>query len=98
MNSEDAATQHAKALASAQGENRLQRIARGETVTADIHAEVFKEKSVLEVADFNLWYGEKQALHAINMPIPAGKVVALIGPSGCGKTTLLRCVNRMNDL
>lgn len=22
----------------------------------------------------------------------------MIGPSGCGKTTLLRCVNRMNDL
>ena len=32
------------------------------------------------------------------MPIPRGKVTALIGPSGCGKSTLLRCVNRMNDL
>jgi phosphate transport system ATP-binding protein len=25
-------------------------------------------------------------------------VTALIGPSGCGKTTILRCLNRMNDL
>jgi phosphate transport system ATP-binding protein len=25
-------------------------------------------------------------------------VTAFIGPSGCGKTTLLRCMNRMNDL
>jgi phosphate transport system ATP-binding protein len=32
------------------------------------------------------------------MNIPQGKVTALVGPSGCGKTTLLRCVNRMNDL
>ena len=32
------------------------------------------------------------------MPVPKGKVTALIGPSGCGKSTLLRCVNRMNDL
>jgi phosphate transport system ATP-binding protein len=32
------------------------------------------------------------------MPIPKGKVTAIIGPSGCGKSTLLRCVNRMNDL
>ena len=32
------------------------------------------------------------------MPIPRGKVTALIGPSGCGKSTLLRSVNRMNDL
>ena len=26
------------------------------------------------------------------------EITALIGPSGCGKTTLLRCLNRMNDL
>ena len=32
------------------------------------------------------------------MPVAKGRVTALIGPSGCGKTTLLRCVNRMNDL
>ena len=25
-------------------------------------------------------------------------MTAFIGPSGCGKTTLLRCLNRMNDL
>jgi phosphate transport system ATP-binding protein len=25
-------------------------------------------------------------------------ITALIGPSGCGKTTMLRCLNRMNDL
>ena len=32
------------------------------------------------------------------MPIPQGKVTALVGPSGCGKSTLLRSVNRLNDL
>ncbi len=46
----------------------------------------------------NLWYGEKQALHDINLDLPEGKITALIGPSGCGKSTLLRCLNRMNDL
>jgi phosphate transport system ATP-binding protein len=46
----------------------------------------------------NLWYGEKQALFDVNLPVPKGKVTALIGPSGCGKSTLLRSVNRMNDL
>jgi len=25
-------------------------------------------------------------------------VTAFIGPSGCGKTTLLRCLNRTNDI
>ena len=53
---------------------------------------------MLEIEDFSLWYGQKQALYDIAMAIPEGKVTALIGPSGCGKSTLLRCVNRLNDL
>jgi len=56
------------------------------------------EKTCLEVKDFNLYYGDKQALHGINMTIPKNRVTAFIGPSGCGKSTLLRCFNRMNDL
>ncbi|NVJ61756.1 MAG: phosphate ABC transporter ATP-binding protein [Gammaproteobacteria bacterium] len=56
------------------------------------------EKICLEVEDLNLFYGEKQALHNINLQIPEKKVTAFIGPSGCGKSTLLRCFNRMNDL
>ena len=56
------------------------------------------EKTCIEVKDFNLYYGDKQALHGINMTIPKNRVTAFIGPSGCGKSTLLRCFNRMNDL
>lgn len=78
--------------------NRLARIAAGQKVEAVIHEQVLKETPAVEVQHFNLWYGKKQALHDISMPIPRGKVTALIGPSGCGKSTLLRSVNRMNDL
>lgn len=56
------------------------------------------ETTCLEVKDFNLYYGDKQALHGINMRIPKNRVTAFIGPSGCGKSTLLRSFNRMNDL
>jgi phosphate transport system ATP-binding protein len=73
-------------------------IARGERFKTTIHDAVRDERPVLEVHDFDLWYGEKQALWGISMPIAAGKITALIGPSGCGKSTLLRCVNRLNDL
>jgi len=52
----------------------------------------------IKVENLNLFYGEKQALHGINMEMPKKKVTAYIGPSGCGKSTLLRCINRMNDL
>ena len=52
----------------------------------------------IKVENLNLFYGEKQALHGVNMEMPKKKVTAYIGPSGCGKSTLLRCINRMNDL
>jgi len=58
---------------------------------------VVNEASI-QIQDLNLFYGEKQALHGINMEIPKKQVTAYIGPSGCGKSTLLRCINRMNDL
>jgi phosphate transport system ATP-binding protein len=54
--------------------------------------------SILQVKDLNLWYGDHQALHHINIDIPANAVTALIGPSGCGKSTFLKTLNRMNDL
>ena len=56
------------------------------------------EDICLKVNDLQLFYGEKRALHNINMSIPRKRVTAFIGPSGCGKSTLLRCFNRMNDL
>ena len=78
--------------------DRLAAVAAGEVVPAMIHPEVMEEDAILEVKNFNLWYGEKQALFDVNIPLARGKVTALIGPSGCGKSTLLRSVNRMNDL
>ncbi|WP_372830675.1 phosphate ABC transporter ATP-binding protein PstB [Pontibacterium sp.] len=56
------------------------------------------ETCTLEVKDLRLAYGDKEALHGIDMKIPKNRVTAFIGPSGCGKSTLLRCFNRMNDL
>lgn len=56
------------------------------------------EKMKFNVTNLNLFYGDFQALHDINLNIPENKVTALIGPSGCGKSTFLRTLNRMNDL
>jgi|TARA_B110000495_G_C23018533_1_gene603785 phosphate transport system ATP-binding protein len=56
------------------------------------------ESNCIEVNDFNLFYGNKQALFDINMKVAKNRVTAFIGPSGCGKSTLLRSFNRMNDL
>jgi len=62
------------------------------------HPELARETPALTIDQFSLWYGQAQALYDVTLPIPEGKVTALIGPSGCGKSTLIRSVNRLNDL
>ena len=58
---------------------------------------VAEGESVISIRDFNLWYGDFQALKHISLEIPKNKATAFIGPSGCGKSTLLRTFNRMCD-
>lgn len=60
------------------------------------HDPAHKVKISVEGVDF--WYGEKQALKDISLDIFANEVIAFLGPSGCGKTTLLRCLNRTNEI
>jgi phosphate transport system ATP-binding protein len=52
----------------------------------------------ITVEDLNLFYGDFQALHNVNIEVKEREVTALIGPSGCGKSTFIRTLNRMNDL
>jgi phosphate transport system ATP-binding protein len=60
------------------------------TITIDVPA--------LEVDSLNLWYGRFQALRNVSLRARAQHITALIGPSGCGKSSVLRCLNRMNEL
>ena len=53
---------------------------------------------MIDIDQVDFAYGDNKVLHQVTLPIPARAVTAFIGPSGCGKTTLLRCINRMNDL
>lgn len=66
-------------------------------VVPPAHVAVEIPDSVVEARDLSIWYGEKQAIHQVNLRIPRREVTAIIGPSGCGKSTLLRAINRMND-
>ena len=56
------------------------------------------ESPMVEIDRLSLYYGPTRALKDVSMSVPKHRVTAYIGPSGCGKTTLLRCINRMNDL
>jgi len=53
---------------------------------------------MVEIKNLRFYYAGKEAVKDVSLNFPKNKVSALIGPSGCGKTTLLRCLNRMNDL
>ena len=55
-------------------------------------------KPAIKINNLNVWYDNNLALSNVNLSIPQNQITAFIGPSGCGKTTLLRCLNRMNDL
>lgn len=55
-------------------------------------------RAKMAIRRLNFWYGETQALRDIDLDIYEHEITAFIGPSGCGKTTLLRCLNRMNDV
>lgn len=52
----------------------------------------------IKIDNLDLFYGDKQALIDINLVAEENEVMAFIGPSGCGKSSLLKCINRMNDL
>jgi phosphate transport system ATP-binding protein len=55
-------------------------------------------ETVFELNDVSVTYGGSYAVQGVNMSIRKNEITALIGPSGCGKTTVLRCLNRTNDL
>ena len=54
--------------------------------------------TVFDVTDLSVYYGGFRAVRGATIAIYEHNITAIIGPSGCGKTTVLRCLNRMNDL
>jgi phosphate transport system ATP-binding protein len=69
------------------------RVERHERIVADAALPV-----VFDVRDLSVFYGDVRAVRDVTLPVLRNRITALIGPSGCGKTTVLRCLNRMNDL
>src|SRR5580693_959827 len=54
--------------------------------------------TIFDVQNVSIWYGSFKAVTDVSLPIYEHEVTAFIGSSGSGKTTVLRALNRMNDL
>ncbi len=54
--------------------------------------------AVFDISDLAVYYGDFRAVRDVNLQVRRSEITAFIGPSGCGKTTVLRSLNRMNDL
>ena len=54
--------------------------------------------AVFDVKNTSIYYGSFRAVTDVSLNIHENEITAFIGPSGCGKTTVLRTLNRMNDL
>jgi phosphate transport system ATP-binding protein len=70
---------------------------------SDITASTYGENTLslddkMRSVKLSAWFGDKQALKEIDLPIRTNCITAVIGPSGCGKSTFIRCLNRMHEL
>ena len=50
------------------------------------------------IQELGFRYNGHLALRDVTFDIPANQIVVIFGPSHAGKSTLLRCLNRLNDL
>ncbi|MFZ2447679.1 MAG: phosphate ABC transporter ATP-binding protein [Syntrophobacteraceae bacterium] len=52
----------------------------------------------IHIEGVDYFYGDFQALRTISLDVPPNSVTVFFGPAGGGKTTMLRLINRLNDM
>ena len=67
-------------------------------VTARPEAGSALGKVIFDMKNVSIWYSAFKAVTDVSMTVHENEITALIGSSGSGKTTVLRALNRLNDL
>jgi len=57
-----------------------------------------KSKIKINIQNMNFYFDKKQAICDLNLDIHSNEILSVFGPAGSGITTLLRSLNRLNDL
>jgi phosphate transport system ATP-binding protein len=68
------------------------------TVPDSAPRDKFTGNPIFDVKNTSIYYGSFRAVTDVSLTVYEHEITAFIGPSGCGKTTVLRSLNRMNDL
>jgi glutamine transport system ATP-binding protein len=53
---------------------------------------------MIEIKNLHKYFGDLEVLKGIDLSIEQGEVVVIVGASGSGKSTMLRCINKLEDL
>lgn len=61
--------------------------------TTAVQQDKVQDDVLIRLQDLTKSYGEKRALHRVNLQVGRGKIVGLLGPNGSGKTTLIKLLN-----
>jgi len=56
------------------------------------------EQIKISIKDLNIFFEKKQVIFDYNLDIRANEILSVFGPAGSGITTLLRSLNRLNEL
>jgi phosphate transport system ATP-binding protein len=56
------------------------------------------ENPKVRIEGVSYWYDGRQMLNGVTLSVPNHAITVFFGPAGGGKTTLMRLVNRLNDL
>jgi len=57
-----------------------------------------KSKIKIKIENLNFFFEKKQAINDLSLGIRENEILSVFGPAGSGITTLLRSLNRLNDL
>ncbi len=57
-----------------------------------------KPKTKIQIEQVSYFYDNQPALKDVSLDVPEHAISVFFGPAGGGKTTLLRLINRLNDL
>ncbi len=56
------------------------------------------KKSILKMRNVSKYYKNELIFKNVNFELKKGDVISIVGKSGCGKSTMLKCINKLEEI